>query len=80
MSDPVEKLRRSAKCVYIALESEVADDLSSVMKEAADQIEQMDKTYRIMVTRLDRIFDMTRFVECDVCDKVSHIAMGDKSE
>lgn len=38
MSDIVERLRRMATCVYIAVDKSVADDLAAGMREAAAEI------------------------------------------
>lgn len=40
----IKKLRKAATCVYLATEKEVADDLSSMLREAADVIEGKEET------------------------------------
>lgn len=37
----VERLRKAATCVYIAVEKDVADDLSDMLRKAADEIDRL---------------------------------------
>jgi len=39
----VQRLRRSALCIYIAVEKIVADDVAHIMRDAADEIERLQK-------------------------------------
>jgi len=36
-----EELRKAAKCVYLATDAKVADDLSAKLNGAADEIDQL---------------------------------------
>jgi hypothetical protein len=42
--DLIDRLRKRAKCVYLATERSVADDLSSILKEAANALEAKEET------------------------------------
>lgn len=41
ISEQVKKIRNVAKCVYLATDKEVADDISSTLNQAADTIEAL---------------------------------------
>lgn len=41
LSEQVNKIRKVAKCVYLATDKEVADDISSTLNQAANTIEAL---------------------------------------
>lgn len=41
LSEQINKIRKVAKCVYLATDKEVADDISSTLNQAADTIESL---------------------------------------
>lgn len=41
LSEQVNKIRKVAKCVYLATDKEVADDIARTLKQAADTIETL---------------------------------------
>lgn len=41
LSEQVNKIRKVAKCVYLATDKEVADDIASTLNQAADTIEAL---------------------------------------
>lgn len=41
LSEQVNKIRKVAKCVYLATDKEAADDIASTLNQAADTIEAL---------------------------------------
>lgn len=41
ISEQINKIRKVAKCVYLAADKEVADDIASTLNQAADTIETL---------------------------------------
>ncbi len=58
----VPELRKAAKCIYIAVEEPVADDIARLLNGAADSIEelcrQIDGTVRVGAAALARIKEL----------------------
>ena len=49
MSEQTEELHRAARCVYIAMDKPVADDLARILKAAADHIALLEKVAEAVV-------------------------------
>ena len=43
MNELTDKIRKTAKCVFLACEAAVAEDISATLKEAATRIEAQDE-------------------------------------
>lgn len=43
LSEQVNKIRKVAKCIYLATDKEVAGDIASTLKQAADTIEALSE-------------------------------------
>jgi len=54
MTDIVERLRKMATVIYIAVETTVADNISSGLLEAADEIERLREVIRQRTFLLDQ--------------------------
>lgn len=57
LSEQVNKIRKVAKCVYLATDKEVSDDIASTLKQAADTIEALSaKLAAANMERSDRYY------------------------
>lgn len=60
MNDLIERLRKMARCIYIAVEATVADDVSDGLTKAADTIESQASLINKLGEALER--NRRRFV------------------
>ena len=52
ISKQVKKIRKVAKCVYLAADKEVADDIANTLNQAADTIEALSA--KLQAAKMDR--------------------------
>lgn len=57
MSEQTEELHRAARCVYIAMDKPVADDLARILKAAADHIALLEKSNTTMKEAHEHILE-----------------------
>lgn len=58
LSEQVNKIRKVAKCVYLATDKEVADDIASTLNQSADTIEALSaKLQAENMERLNRYYN-----------------------
>lgn len=57
----VERLRRMAKCIYIAVEPSVADDIADGLNKSAALIEQLVEALEVIAD--ESVFNQQRFAE-----------------